>query len=205
MTGTRCLLLAVRGRGVAQPLVTLGPRVGSAGPASGRIRGAVIRSSQVHRLASPAFAPGAWRRLRSTSCCGKRRSRAIIDVPFHRRSDRRSPMSEQREVVILSGVRTAIGDYGGSLKDIAPSDLGGARHQGGGQPREGRPEGRRSVRARQRDPHRAARHVHFPARLRERRPAARHGRVDAQPLYAAAGCRRSSPRRSTSCWSNTCN
>jgi acetyl-CoA C-acetyltransferase len=32
-------------------------------------------------------------------------------------------MSEQRQVVILSGVRTAIGDYGGSLKDIAPSDL----------------------------------------------------------------------------------
>ncbi|MGH8727917.1 MAG: acetyl-CoA C-acyltransferase family protein [Burkholderiales bacterium] len=32
-------------------------------------------------------------------------------------------MSEKREVVILSGVRTAIGDYGGSLKDFAPSDL----------------------------------------------------------------------------------
>jgi len=32
-------------------------------------------------------------------------------------------MSE-RQVVILSGVRTAIGDYGGSLKDIAPSELG---------------------------------------------------------------------------------
>jgi acetyl-CoA C-acetyltransferase len=30
----------------------------------------------------------------------------------------------QREVVILSGVRTAIGDYGGSLKDFPPSDLG---------------------------------------------------------------------------------
>ncbi len=28
-----------------------------------------------------------------------------------------------RQVVILSGVRTAIGDYGGSLRDIAPSDL----------------------------------------------------------------------------------
>ena len=28
-----------------------------------------------------------------------------------------------REVVILSGVRTAIGDYGGSLKDIPPADL----------------------------------------------------------------------------------
>jgi acetyl-CoA C-acetyltransferase len=32
-------------------------------------------------------------------------------------------MSE-REVVILSGARTAIGDYGGSLKDIAPAELG---------------------------------------------------------------------------------
>ena len=29
----------------------------------------------------------------------------------------------QREVVILSGVRTPIGDYGGSLKDFAPTDL----------------------------------------------------------------------------------
>ena len=28
-----------------------------------------------------------------------------------------------RDVVILSGVRTAIGDYGGALKDIAPADL----------------------------------------------------------------------------------
>jgi len=35
-----------------------------------------------------------------------------------------SNMNEQREVVILSGVRTAIGDYGGSLKDIPPSELG---------------------------------------------------------------------------------
>jgi acetyl-CoA C-acetyltransferase len=33
-------------------------------------------------------------------------------------------MAGQREVVILSGVRTAIGDYGGSLKDFAPTDLG---------------------------------------------------------------------------------
>jgi len=32
-------------------------------------------------------------------------------------------MNGAREVVILSGVRTAIGDYGGSLKDIAPTDL----------------------------------------------------------------------------------
>jgi acetyl-CoA C-acetyltransferase len=32
-------------------------------------------------------------------------------------------MSTEREVVILSGVRTAIGDYGGALKDMAPSDL----------------------------------------------------------------------------------
>ncbi|HXH02132.1 MAG TPA: acetyl-CoA C-acyltransferase family protein [Candidatus Competibacteraceae bacterium] len=32
-------------------------------------------------------------------------------------------MQNGREVVILSGVRTAIGDYGGSLKDIAPCEL----------------------------------------------------------------------------------
>ena len=29
----------------------------------------------------------------------------------------------EREVVVLSGVRTAIGDYGGALKDIPPSEL----------------------------------------------------------------------------------
>ena len=33
-------------------------------------------------------------------------------------------MNSGREVVILSGVRTAIGDYGGSLKDIPPTELG---------------------------------------------------------------------------------
>jgi acetyl-CoA C-acetyltransferase len=33
-------------------------------------------------------------------------------------------MATQREVVILSGVRTAIGDYGGGLKDIPPTELG---------------------------------------------------------------------------------
>ncbi|HEY4805693.1 MAG TPA: beta-ketothiolase BktB [Paraburkholderia sp.] len=30
----------------------------------------------------------------------------------------------EREVVVASGVRTAIGDFGGSLKDFAPTDLG---------------------------------------------------------------------------------
>ncbi|HUP94768.1 MAG TPA: acetyl-CoA C-acyltransferase family protein [Burkholderiales bacterium] len=32
-------------------------------------------------------------------------------------------MNSEREVVILSGVRTAIGDYGGALKDMPPSEL----------------------------------------------------------------------------------
>ena len=32
-------------------------------------------------------------------------------------------MDNGREVVVLSGVRTAIGDYGGSLKDVAPAEL----------------------------------------------------------------------------------
>ena len=31
----------------------------------------------------------------------------------------------QREVVIVSGARTAIGDFGGSLKDLSPGDMGG--------------------------------------------------------------------------------
>jgi len=33
-------------------------------------------------------------------------------------------MASGREVVVLSGVRTAIGDYGGGLKDLAPTELG---------------------------------------------------------------------------------
>ena len=32
-------------------------------------------------------------------------------------------MANEREVVVVSGVRTAIGDYGGSLKDVAPTEL----------------------------------------------------------------------------------
>ncbi|KDB10246.1 Thiolase domain-containing protein, partial [Burkholderia sp. lig30] len=30
----------------------------------------------------------------------------------------------QREVVVVSGVRTAIGDFGGGLKDFPPTELG---------------------------------------------------------------------------------
>jgi len=30
----------------------------------------------------------------------------------------------QREVIVASGVRTAIGDFGGSLKDLPPTELG---------------------------------------------------------------------------------
>jgi acetyl-CoA C-acetyltransferase len=33
-------------------------------------------------------------------------------------------MASEREVVVLSGVRTAIGKYGGSLKDLSPTELG---------------------------------------------------------------------------------
>ncbi len=32
-------------------------------------------------------------------------------------------MDNRREVVVISGVRTAVGDYGGGLKDIAPTEL----------------------------------------------------------------------------------
>ncbi|MBK8019459.1 MAG: acetyl-CoA C-acyltransferase family protein [Betaproteobacteria bacterium] len=33
-------------------------------------------------------------------------------------------MSNAREVVVVSGVRTAIGDFGGALKDLSPTELG---------------------------------------------------------------------------------
>lgn len=32
-------------------------------------------------------------------------------------------MPMQREVVLVSGVRTAIGDFGGALKDVPPTEL----------------------------------------------------------------------------------
>ena len=35
-----------------------------------------------------------------------------------------------REVVIVSGARSAIGTYGGSLKDIAPTELAGQKNTG---------------------------------------------------------------------------
>ena len=35
-------------------------------------------------------------------------------------------MAAGREVVVVSGVRTAVGKYGGSLKDMPPADLGAA-------------------------------------------------------------------------------
>src|SRR5436853_7311648 len=41
----------------------------------------------------------------------------------NRHSYQEKVMNEHREVVILSGVRTPIGDYGGSLKDIPPTEL----------------------------------------------------------------------------------
>src|SRR5690348_10952783 len=39
---------------------------------------------------------------------------------------RRNQEMEQKDVVVLSGVRTAIGDFGGSLKDKPPTVLGAA-------------------------------------------------------------------------------
>jgi acetyl-CoA C-acetyltransferase len=51
-------------------------------------------------------------------------SRSGLFPPYHGNPIfGRAAMSNGREVVILSGVRTAIGDYGGSLKDFAPTDL----------------------------------------------------------------------------------
>ena len=96
-------------------------------------------------------------------------------------SSEEKTMAEAREVVILSGVRTAIGDYGGSLKDIRADRAGGARGAGGGRPRQGRPEGHRPMRVRQRDPHRSQGHVPVARGLRQRRAAGGHRRADGEP------------------------
>src|SRR2546425_6837286 len=58
----------------------------------------------------------------STSTVGFTCSNSPEDV-FHRKREKNM---SQPEVVVLSGVRTAIGTYGGSLKDKPPSELGAA-------------------------------------------------------------------------------
>src|SRR4051812_37324684 len=56
--------------------------------------------------------------MRRTPCA--RRCRVQSVAPHNKQEDK--PM--QREVFIVSGVRTAIGDFGGSLKDVPPTELG---------------------------------------------------------------------------------
>ncbi len=86
-----------------------------------------------------------------------------------------------REVMVVSGARTAIGDYGGSLKDLPPTKLGAiaikeAVARSRLDPASDRPRGDR-----QRDPRRGARHVHL-ARRRDRRGAAGgHALPDGEP------------------------
>src|SRR5947209_13778172 len=58
----------------------------------------------------------------STSTVGFTCSNSPEDV-FQRKRERNMA---QPEVVVLSGVRTAIGDFGGGLKDKPPTELGAA-------------------------------------------------------------------------------
>ncbi len=90
-------------------------------------------------------------------------------------------MDNGREVVVLSGVRTAIGDYGGSLKDVAPIRPGGACGEGSGGTRQDRAGRSRARGARQRHPHRAQGHVHLARGHDQRRPAQGDARADAEP------------------------
>ena len=86
-----------------------------------------------------------------------------------------------REVVVVAGVRTGIGDYGGALKDVAPTRLGATAIKEAlatGQDRSGE---RRARRRRQRDPRRGARHVHVARGRDRRRIAGRHALPDRQP------------------------
>jgi acetyl-CoA C-acetyltransferase len=56
---------------------------------------------------------------------GSRRRQIGIAARQEQHRRRRMNMTQQ-EVVVVSGVRTAIGDYGGSLKDKPPTELGAA-------------------------------------------------------------------------------
>src|SRR5258708_35694216 len=55
-----------------------------------------------------------------------RRHSSLICINKIRNSRRREKNMAQPEVVVLSGVRTAIGEYGGGLKDKPPTELGAA-------------------------------------------------------------------------------
>ncbi|AEK60326.1 Acetyl-CoA acetyltransferase [Collimonas fungivorans Ter331] len=45
-------------------------------------------------------------------------------LPSHRQTNKEINMANTREVVIVGAARTAIGAYGGALKDLAPGELG---------------------------------------------------------------------------------
>src|SRR5205085_11184024 len=71
---------------------------------------------------------GIFRRLRVRGGSRRGVGMAVAKSPAPARVapatySRRLAMSDTREVVVLSGARTAIGGYGSSLKDIPPSDL----------------------------------------------------------------------------------
>ena len=71
-----------------------------------------------------------------------------------------------REVVVVSGARTAIGDYGAALKDVPATKLGSLAIAEAVDAGRHRPGHRRARRARQRRARRGARHVHLPRRGR---------------------------------------
>src|SRR5689334_23377760 len=58
---------------------------------------------------------------RSTSTAERLCSNSAVQSSRRRRTN-----MTQAEVVVLSGVRTAIGDFGGGLKDKPPTELGAA-------------------------------------------------------------------------------
>ena len=71
-------------------------------------------------------------------------------------------MAKEREVVVLSGVRTAIGGYGGSLKDIPPSELAALCVREAVKRAGVEPDDSRARRLRQHHPHRRARPLSGP-------------------------------------------
>ena len=111
------------------------------------------------------------------------------------RSLRETAMSN--EVVVVSGVRTAIGDYGMTLKDFPATKLGAIAIKEAVARAKIDPATRRPRGDGQRDPRRGARHVPVARRRDRRRPAGGHALPDGEPAVRLRACRRSSRRCST--------
>ena len=108
-----------------------------------------------------------------------RRGRHASDVPSKQDQKRRREM--QREVVVVSGVRTAIGDFGGASEGLRADRSRRTRRARSAVARERVGRRSRSRGVRQRRAYRAEGHVSRARRGDQRRRRAAHARADREP------------------------